>query len=87
MKIQKTNAIIDIFAFISAILSFFTGIILYLKFPAGEKTGRLIYWGFTKFQWIDLHVYTSFALLALVLIHLLLHWNWIKNLKCILLSK
>lgn len=34
-------------------------------------------WGWTRHDWGDLHTWFAYAVLALVMIHLLLHWRWL----------
>jgi len=32
-----------------------------------------------RHEWGEIHFYLGLSLLALILIHLILHWSWIKN--------
>ena len=74
----KTNIVIDILQFLIILPSLISGLVLMFALPAGQKSGRLSYWGITRFQWLDIHNYTSLIFVGLVLIHLVLHWSWIK---------
>lgn len=70
------NIIIDI----AAVFLFFgmlaTGYILRFPLPPGSnKTFSL--WGYTRHQWGDVHFWISLGLLVVLVIHLVLHWNWI----------
>ena len=51
-----------------------------LALPAGQKSGQLSYWIFTRFEWLSVHNYASLIFVGLILIHLILHWEWIKGL-------
>jgi len=73
----KLNYIVDVLMAVFFVLSTVTGIPLYL-IPGGIYRGGLtIFLGIEKHTWGTLHTYTSFALVAVVAIHLILHWNWL----------
>jgi len=76
---QKTNAIIDLFAFLTGLISLISGLVLMIALPAGQKSGKLSFWIFTRFQWLDIHAYVSLILVGIILIHLIVHWQWIKT--------
>ena len=61
-----------------------TGFVLWLGFPEGGGGGRLhggisnlTYWGITKHTWIEIHDWVAVALVAIVVLHIVLHWKWI----------
>jgi hypothetical protein len=77
-----------IIAFIMVVLGAIeavTGFVLWLGFPeggggAGRFSGgisNLSVWGLTKHTWIDIHDWVAVALVAVVLLHIILHWKWI----------
>ena len=33
----------------------------------------------TRHQWLDLHFWIVVAFAAVIIIHILLHWDWIKG--------
>lgn len=54
-----------------------TGVLLAFRLPPGSRGGRgLSALGWTRHDWGDLHFWISIAFLALLLIHLALHWRW-----------
>lgn len=54
-----------------------TGLLLAYRLPPGSRGGHgLSALGWTRHDWGDLHFWISFAFLALLLIHLALHWRW-----------
>jgi hypothetical protein len=54
-----------------------TGLLLAYRLPPGSRGGHgLSSLGWTRHEWGDLHFWISFAFLALLLIHLALHWRW-----------
>jgi hypothetical protein len=86
---QKTNAWVDIAAFVAGLASIISGIVLWLMPSGGYRGGRGSFvrpavLGLSHEVWHDLHVWTSLALAALVLVHLALHWCWIRKLPKIL---
>ena len=62
-----------------------TGFVLWLGFPAGGSgagrlyggIGNLTYWGITKHTWIEIHDWVAIALVAIVVLHIILHWKWL----------
>lgn len=90
MKRITVNAIIDIGCLITFILSLITGLVLYLFLPSGSGRGGswATYLGITRDQWVTMHNYTSLVFAALLIIHLLLHWKFFRNIKtCLRPSK
>jgi cytochrome b561 len=85
MKKIQANALVDISAFIFFIPMTLTGIIIDLMNRGGGYEGgrNPAYigeiFGMSKAQWIDIHTWTGYAFVILVLIHLLLHAAFIKN--------
>ena len=84
MRKWVKNYILFFIMFLAAILQALSGFILWLVIPhgAGYRGGRGL--GLTdstflwsRDTWIDLHDWTAVALLALLIIHLILHWKWI----------
>jgi hypothetical protein len=78
MKRVTLNAIVDIGALITFIPSLITGLILYLVLPEGSGKSAS-YLGIIRTQWINMHNYTSLAFAALLIIHLLLHLKFFRN--------
>jgi hypothetical protein len=74
-------AVLGILGFIEA----FTGFVLWLGFPdGGNGVGRLYggisnlsFWGLTKHAWIGIHDWVALSLVALAVVHVILHWKWI----------
>jgi hypothetical protein len=81
MKRVTINAIIDIGCLITFIPSLITGLVLYLVLPSGGGRGHnwSMYLGITRSQWVTMHNYTSFAFVALLILHLLLHVKFFRH--------
>lgn len=82
----KINLIINIISFICFLVISFTGIVLWRVLPSGSgfQGGRgftedNIFLGLFRHQWNDIHNYIGLLLIILVLLHLALHWPWVKN--------
>jgi hypothetical protein len=77
--------VLALFMGVLSLVEAVTGFVLWLAFPeGGQGAGRLYggisnltYWGLTKHTWIDIHDWVAVALVAIVLLHVVLHWKWI----------
>ncbi len=86
MNRTKFNVIIDILAAITFIISSLSGLILFFALPSssGFRGNRVLISTNTvlalgRHEWINLHNISSIALLLLIIIHLIAHWQWIKK--------
>ena len=76
MKKVKLNFIIDSIAFIFFALLTSTGVILhYLLLPGSGRF--LTIWGLPRHSWGEIHFIIAIVLLAVLALHLFLHWSWI----------
>ncbi len=53
-----------------------TGYILYFALPP-ETNKSLSLWGWTRHQWGQVHFWISVGVLAVLLVHVALHWQWL----------
>jgi hypothetical protein len=83
MKRSTINALVDICCLITFIPSLVSGLILYLVLPegGGRGSGWALFLGIPKNQWVTMHNYTSLIFAALLIIHLILHWVFFRNIK------
>ena len=73
-----TNLIVDVSAAVLLIGMLATGWIL--KFPLPPGTNKtLVLWGLSRHQWGEVHTWISIGLLAVLAIHVILHWQWISS--------
>ncbi|WP_432745327.1 DUF4405 domain-containing protein [Methylobacter sp. G7] len=70
------NIIIDIIAAFLFLGMIATGYLLRFPLPPGSNK-TLSLWGYTRHQWGDIHFWISQGLLMVLVVHLVLHWNWI----------
>lgn len=72
------NRVVDFLLWIGICLMLSTGFILRYRLPPGSRGGRgLEIWGWTRHDWGDLHTWLAYTVIALVILHLVLHWRWL----------
>jgi mono/diheme cytochrome c family protein len=76
MKRLLDNFYIDLIAASLMIGMAATGYILRFPLPPGSNKS-LTLWTLTRHQWGDVHFWISLTLLAVILLHLVLHWQWV----------
>lgn len=76
MKRTLVNLLIDLSAALLFLGMLATGFILRFPLPPGTNKA-LSLWGLTRHQWGGIHFWISGALLAVLLVHLALHWQWV----------
>jgi hypothetical protein len=76
MNRTLVNVIIDLVATHLLLGMVATGYLLRFPLPPGSNK-ILTLWGLSRHQWGDIHFWISLGLLAVLVIHLALHWNWI----------
>ncbi|NNK87776.1 MAG: DUF4405 domain-containing protein [Flavobacteriaceae bacterium] len=79
MKSSQKNFIIDIIAFVSFVFLVSTGVILYYILPPGSGRQRTI-WQMDRHEWGDIHFCIALVFLAILALHLFMHWRWIRSL-------
>jgi cytochrome b subunit of formate dehydrogenase len=78
MDKPKINYIVDFFMTISFIITAISGLVIFFFLPEGIKRGGYQqFMGIMKQNWILIHDYSGIIMLVLVIVHFLLHWNWI----------
>ena len=72
------NLLIDLTAASLFLAMIVTGYILRFPLPPGtNKTVTL--WSLTRHEWGTIHSWISLALLSAILVHVVLHWQWIVS--------
>jgi hypothetical protein len=91
MKRITLNFIVDLISFIDLVCLAFTGFIIKFILPPGTGgLGREIsggrgreevkyFWSMTRHEWGDIHFYLAVGFVALMVVHIILHWGWIKR--------
>ncbi|MCA9260655.1 MAG: DUF4405 domain-containing protein [Planctomycetales bacterium] len=92
MARTSTNMAVDAAALAGMALLASTGFVLVYRLPPGSG-GRdhassapdavakpiATLWGWTRHQWGDLHFWLAMGVLALIAVHLTLHWKWVVS--------
>jgi len=92
MKRMTANFIVDIIGLLNLLALACTGFILKYVLPHGSGGGQgygyrggrgpaeevRTLWSMTRREWGDVHFYLAALFIALMLVHLVLHWSWIK---------
>lgn len=76
MQRSLLNLLIDLTAAALFVAMISTGYILAFPLPPGTNK-VLSLWGLARHQWGEVHFWLSTALLAVLLLHLTLHWQWV----------
>jgi len=93
MKRSKLNALVDIFIFIPLLISAFSGIVLWQVLPEGtgfqggrEVLDHQFFLGMPRHSWREVHHFSGLAFIILAIVHLILHWSFIKRIPKIFKS-
>ena len=76
MKRQGVNFLVDAIALAGLVFLMATGLFLRFILPSGSGK-NLSVWGFTRHEWGDIHFYIAIFIVAVLSLHLVLHWRWI----------
>ena len=84
MKKSMKNYVVFVAMFILGLVEAVSGFVLWLALPQGGgwRGGRLAggvestFWSLSRHTWIDIHDWVAVAIMAVVVIHLALHWKW-----------
>lgn len=76
MNRTKTNYCIDALALITLVLLASTGLVERYLLPPGTGHFKVL-WNMTRHQWGEIHFWIAMLLLAVLTIHIALHWKWI----------
>ena len=77
MRKPTQNLIIDSIAFALFLFLASTGILMYFILPPGSGAHGNVIWGLSRHDWGTVHFWIAISLLAVLALHLILHWNWI----------
>jgi len=90
MKINRSVwiSVTDLVSFFSLLFLVFSGVIIRYVLPKGSGgSGQgwraalkpvLEFWGLSRHEWGTVHFWVSMIFVTAILLHLLLHWKWIK---------
>ena len=77
----RNNIILDMFLLVSGLIAVLSGIYFLFLPIGGYMGGRNPYFDiiifFERHTWGDVHTWSSVAIMALIALHIPLHWQWI----------
>jgi hypothetical protein len=76
MRRVTVNFIVNLVSFIILLVLSTSGIIIALPHEHGPGAKNVL--GLGRGQWGDLHLWLGIAFVVLMLVHLVLHWEWVK---------
>lgn len=76
---QTLNVLIDVAALLAAGAVTGSGLILAYRLPHGPGNRGLSILGWARHEWGNLHLILGWVVIALMVVHLLLHLNWIMH--------
>jgi hypothetical protein len=91
MKRSSSNFTVALVSFINLLGLVFTGFIMKYILPSGTGgLGRQLHsgrgrepikelWSMTRHEWGGIHFYLALVFVILMVVHIILHWGWIKN--------
>ncbi len=91
MKRSTLNFVIDLLGFVVLLGLACTGFIIrYILPPGTGGRGQALHggqggghieqlWSMTRHEWGDIHFYLAVLFVILMTVHVILHWNWVKN--------
>ena len=57
-----------------------TGLLMAYRLPPGHRGWLgLTVWGMRGHEWAEIHLCAAWIFVALILLHLMLHWNWLTR--------
>lgn len=87
MKRTWLNFLIDTVIALAALGLVWTGFLMQWVLPKGSPREGLSLWGFDRHDWGGIHLWFSYAVIVLVVVHIALHWQWIATMVCRLIPR
>ncbi len=76
MRRETKNFIIDIASFLALLGLTISGIIIALPHKHGPNEAKIL--GISRGEFGDIHLWVGIAFIVLMLVHIILHWDWVK---------
>jgi hypothetical protein len=79
----RVNFSLDSLLFAAFFLASLSGLVAWLLLPSGGYRGgrnpfyNATWLGLTRHNWDDLHLWAGLAMMAVLAVHLALHWKWV----------
>ncbi|MDK2973794.1 MAG: hypothetical protein PWP08_165 [Methanofollis sp.] len=91
MRKSQVDAIVDLAMLVAFVIVVLSSLILFFFLPSGSGgwghagTGVVnlnAFLGVTRSEWVDVHSVAGFAFVILVVVHMLLHISYFRNIRC-----
>jgi hypothetical protein len=81
MDRNKLNFVVDSLMFMTIGTIGFIGILMGFVIPKGEGalSEQKYLWNLHRHDWGNIHLYLSLIFLGLLIVHIILHWSWVKG--------
>ncbi len=88
MQRYKINAIVDILLFMVFIMCAYSGFVLHFlstrsaaisSVDSNRSVFHIICMGLSRHNWTTMHIWAGWAFSALIILHLALHFSWIRR--------
>jgi Domain of unknown function (DUF4405) len=80
LRSKSIGRLLNLVLYIGFCLLTGTGLLLAFRLPHGPRVGqRAIFLGYPLHVWAEVHLWTSYALILLLLAHLAIHWRWLAT--------
>lgn len=87
MKRSALNFLIDVLTFLVFFAKVWTGFLIHYVLPPGGGRGHaLTLWGMNRHDYGNVHFYLALAMVALIIVHIWLHWPWVCSILSNLLG-
>ncbi|MCJ7426549.1 MAG: DUF4405 domain-containing protein [Dehalococcoidales bacterium] len=74
MRKTTRNYLIAMVMALLALVQAVSGFVLWLALPSGGRGGTFL---FSRDVWLTIHNRAALVLAAIVVVHIILHWDWI----------
>lgn len=84
----KVNYFVDVLLAISFVIVTITSLIIFFFLPSGvRQAGYQTFLGITKHNWSQIHTISGLAMIALSLVHFILHFKWLTTMSKTIFKK
>lgn len=88
MASAKINYLVDFLMVILFIVNAITGLVIFFFLPSGVRQGSYqTFLGIVKGTWAFIHNWSGIIFIILVILHFILHWNWVVSMTKTWLKK
>lgn len=75
---KSLNRALNLGLYLSFCLLTATGLLLAFRLPPGSRGGRgLSFLAMDRHDWADVHTWISYGFIVLIVIHLIMHYQWL----------